>query len=203
MQYHIEYLCKKASNKLSALIRLARLMPFDKKKILMYSFVQSQFSFSPILWMFTTRKLNNKINSIHKRALQTVFLDYDSTFEELLLKGNTVTIHRRNIQHTAIEMFKIIKKIGPKFMGDLVTFNHSARNDRTFHRPNVNTVQYGENSFRYLGPIVWDQMLPTKFKDISKLKKFKEEIRKWIPNNCPCSLCKEYVGGVGYVTTFE
>ena len=62
---------------------------------------------------------------------------------------------------------------------------------------------YGKESIRYFGPIVWDDMLPAKYKSIKKLKKFKEEIKSWVPKNCPCFLCKEYVGGVGYVTTYE
>ena len=46
-------------------------------------------------------------------------------------------------------------------------------------------------------------MLPDKFKRIEKLEKFKTEIKKWIPDKCLCLLCREYVGGVGFVTTFE
>ena len=85
-QANIEKINKKASPKLSALIRLARIMPFEKKKILMSSFIRVQFSFCPLLWMFCTRKLNDKMNSLHKRGLQAVYLDYDSTFAELLEK---------------------------------------------------------------------------------------------------------------------
>ena len=82
-------------------------------------------------------------------------------------------------------------------MRDLFVFDFNTRNDRTFHRPNVNTVCNGENSLRYFGPIVWDEMLPRRFKLI-ETEKFKAEIKGWIPINCPCSLCKEYVGGSGF-----
>ena len=88
-------------------------------------------------------------------------------------------------------------------MRDLFVFNCDTRSSRTFCRPNVNTVYNGENLVRYLGPIVWDEMLPKRFKSIQKLENFKREIKKWTPINCPCALCKEYIGGVGVVTTFE
>ena len=88
-------------------------------------------------------------------------------------------------------------------MRDLFVFDFDTRSDRTFLRPNVNTVYNGENSLRYFGPIVWDEMLPRKFKSIGTLEEFKTEIGGWVPINCPCSLCKTYVGGVGFVTTFE
>ena len=75
----------------------------------MNSFIQSQYSHCVEVWMFTSRKLNDKMNSIHKRALQAVYLDYSSTFAELLEKDKSVTIHQRNIQLVAIEMFKASK----------------------------------------------------------------------------------------------
>ena len=200
---HVNNICKTASGKLTALARMARIMPLNKKKLLMSSFVQSQFSYCPLLWMFCSRGLNDKINSIHKRALRMVYLDFTSSFAELLKRDGSVTIHQRNIQLVAIEMFKVVKKLGPDIVWDLFVFDYDTRSDRTFRRPNVNTVYNGENSVRYFGPIVWDEMLPRRFKSIATLEKFKDDIKKWIPINCPCSLCREYVGGVGYVTTFE
>ena len=202
---HILDICKKASGKLSALTRFARVMSFFKKKILMNAFIQAQFSFCPLLWMFSSRSLNKKINSIHKRALQNVYLDYTSTFEQLLKKDNSVSIHHRTIQLLAIEMFKIINKCGPELVRDLFKLdnNTNTRSNRAFFRPNVQTEEYGKESIRYFGPVVWDDMLPAKYKSIKKLKKFKEEIKSWTPTNCPCKLCKEYIGGVGYINTFE
>ena len=201
---HTGDICKKAASKLTALARLAKIVPFDKKRLMMNSFIQSQFSYCPLVWMFCTRELNNRINSIHRRALRVIYLDYSSTFSELLERDKSVTVHQRNIQFLAVEMFKVIKKIGPAaMMGDLFVFNCDTRSSRTFCRPNVNTVYYGENSVRYLGPIVWDEMLPERFKSIQELGDFKSKIKGWAPTNCPCSLCKEYIAGVGLVTTFE
>ena len=200
---HVNEICKKASGKLTALARMARIMPLYKKKILMNSFVQSQFSYCPMLWMFCSRNLNDKINRIHKRALRMVYLDFTGSFAELLKRDGSVTIHQRNIQLVAITMFGVVRKLGPDIVRDLFVLDLDTRNDRTFLRPNVNTVYNGENSIRYFGPIVWDEMLPRKFKSIKTLEKFKDDIREWVPTNCPCSLCREYVGGVGYVTTFE
>ena len=108
-------ICKKASGKLTALARMASssIMSFDKKKLLMNLFIQSQFSYCPLLWMFCSREMNDKINSIHKRALRMVYLDFSSSFAELLEKDGSVTIHQRNIQLVAIEMFKVVRRLGP------------------------------------------------------------------------------------------
>ena len=41
------------------------------------------------------------------RALRLVYGDYTIYFEELLIKDKSVSIHHRNIQQVAIEIFKV------------------------------------------------------------------------------------------------
>ena len=80
-------------------------------------------------------------------------------------------------------MFKVVNKCGPELIRDLfkLTEDSRSRSKRAFFRPNVNHEQYGKESIRYFGTIVWDDMLPEKYKSIKKLKKFKEEIRNGPP----------------------
>ena len=73
---HLNDICKKAGAKVTALTRLAKIMPFKKKRTLMNAFIESQFSYCPLVWMFCSRTINNKINHIHERALRLVYLDY-------------------------------------------------------------------------------------------------------------------------------
>ena len=95
---HINSSCKKASQKLNALARVAPYMNIQKRRTIVKSFVTSQFSYCPLIWMFHSRRLNNKINSIHERALRITYQDNTSTFQELLNKDNSVSIHLRNLQ---------------------------------------------------------------------------------------------------------
>ena len=104
---HLLVVCKKASQKVSALARVARILPFPKRRLILNTFIESQFSYSPLVWMFCSRKLNRKINHIHERAIRLVYNDYESTFEELLQKDKTLKFHHRNIHHLAIEMYKV------------------------------------------------------------------------------------------------
>ena len=201
-EIHLSNICKKAGAKVTALGRLARIVPFKKKRITMNSFIESQFSYCPLVSMFCSRKMNNKINRLHERALRMVYLDYDSEFSDLLKKDASVTIHHRNIQLLAVEMFKVVKNIGPSIMKSLFEFKEHARNTRSeecFVKKKANKVYMGDGSVRHFGPIVWDDMLPKELRSIENLEKFKDEVKKWVPHNCNCRLCKEYVAGVGFI----
>ena len=66
--------------------------------------------------MFHSRKLNNRINHIHEKALRLVYKDYTSSFDELLLKDNCFRIHHRNPQKLAIEIFKVKLSLAPEIM---------------------------------------------------------------------------------------
>ena len=104
---HVTMLCRKASQKLTAISRLSNLMSQEKRIVLVRTFFESQFNYCPLIWMFCSRNLNHKINRLHERALRIAYKDYESSFYELLEKDGTVTIHQRNLRALAIEMYKI------------------------------------------------------------------------------------------------
>ena len=81
-------------------------MPLEKLRTLMKTFIESQFNYCPLIWMLHSRTLNNKINRIHERAMRIVYSDYNSSFNELLDKDGSFTIHQGNVQSLTIEIFK-------------------------------------------------------------------------------------------------
>ena len=116
---HITKLCKKGNQKLHALARISKFLSKDKLRILMTTFITSQFNYCPLTWMFHNRTLNNKINRLHERSLRLVYEDEALSFQELLDLDNSMTIHHRNIQKLATEMFKIKNKLSPTPMIDI------------------------------------------------------------------------------------
>ena len=146
-------------------------------------------------------KMNNRINHIHERALRLVYNDYSITFENLLEKDGSLSIHHRNIHRLAIEMFKVYKGTSPKiFMDNFITKeNMSLRSNSVFYRPNINSVLKGENSLRNFGPIVWNELLPNFIKNVDTIEEFKLLVKQWKPLNCPCRLCKSFLPDIGFV----
>ena len=67
-----------------------------------------------------------------------------------------------------------------------------------FKRENVKTTHYGIQSVRYLGPKMWN-MVPDNIKNCNSLNKFKNSIKLWKPNECPCRLCKNWITQVGFM----
>ena len=132
-----------------------------------------------------------------------VYEDGITSFEDLLIKDESVSIHHRNIQEIATVMFKVKNNICPEFVKSLFCqITPRSRSNATFHRPNVNAVCIGEQSLRWFTPIVWDTMVPNDLKTITVLADFKEQITKWVPKNCMYRLCKDYVPELGVVTVF-
>ena len=62
-------------------------MSLYQRRMIMKSFIMSQFGHCPLIWMNHNRSLNNNINRIHERALKIVYRDKKSTFKELLEKN--------------------------------------------------------------------------------------------------------------------
>ena len=153
-------LCKKGSQKLHALARIAHYMDIPKRGTIMKAFINSQFGYCPLVWMGHSRHLNNRINKIQERALRIVYQDSLSTFQELLKKDGSVTIHERNIQNLAIEMYKVINGISPKIMDDIFQLKENSRycSKFPFKSRNVKTVMYGTETLTYLGPKIWSMV---------------------------------------------
>ena len=68
---HISKLGKKVSLKLHALARVSNYMSSDKLRMIMKAFIESQFGYCPLIWMFHSRTLNNRMNRLHERALRS------------------------------------------------------------------------------------------------------------------------------------
>ena len=65
-------------------------------------------------------------------------------------------------------------------------------------RVNVKTTNFGVESITNIGAKIWD-IIPKEIKESKSLAIFKSKIKKWVPENCPCRICKTYLSGIGYI----
>ena len=177
---HVTSLCKKANSKISALGRVAPYMSINKARMIMKAFVSSQFSYCPLVWMNHSRILNSRINRLHERSLRIVYKDKKSNFQELLNKDKSVTIHHRNIQYLAIELYKVKNGLAPPIMNLIfptIQSVYNLRSNNLFKGCNVRTVNYGTESLRSLGPKIW-KLIPDDIRCLTSLQEFKNKIKK-------------------------
>ena len=197
---HLSAICNKLSRKINTLRRIANYIPLEKRRIVMKTFVESQFNYCPLIWMFHSRTINNKINRLHERALRIVYSDFKSTFEGLLRKDNSFSIHERNIQSLAIEIYKFLNGLSPSFLNNVfhknISNSYDLRNHKELYSRNPKTVRYGTETVSYIAPKIWSKV-PETIKMSSSLESFKTKIRKWKPE-CDCRLCTTYFCYAGF-----
>ena len=85
-QKHISLLVKKASNQLNAISRMQKSMGFKEKKILLNSFVYSNFNDCPLVWLLSSVKKDEKIHEQVLRILYKTFPVIMSDYEIMNLK---------------------------------------------------------------------------------------------------------------------
>ena len=198
---HISERCKNASRKIHALLRVASHMNILKRRILMNAFFKSQFSYCPLVWMCHNRANNGKINRLHERCLRVIYSEKQSSFKTLLEKDGSVSVHNRNLQILATEMYKIKNDLSSLIVTELFQQrneqHYDLRKNSQFTIPTIRTVYHGSESISFLGPKIWNILLD-RLKNVNSIEAFKMKIKKWKPENCPFRLCEVYVQNVGF-----
>ena len=128
LETHVEEICKKVNQTVCAFGRLRPYLGEQKSKLLSNSVAMSNFSYCPLIWLFCSKAANNEINRTYKRALRTLYRDYESTFEKLLDRGDTKTTHKKNLQNLMMEIYKSMNHLNPEYVWDFfikkdVTYN--------------------------------------------------------------------------------
>ena len=199
---YVTEICAKANRKLSVLLRLSKLLCLDKRRALFKSFIKAQFKYCPLIWMFCSRSSNKKINRLHERALRLVYDDYSSSFETLLERDSSFTIHHQNIQSMLIEIYKSLNKASTKnFFNSLFKFKFR-QSQISLELKMPFSVCHGKNSIRYFWPQIWNSV-PFEIKNAATPEDFSRKIKCWKPEECPCRLCMHYEREVGFVKVTE
>ena len=104
--------------------------------------------------MFTCRYLNNALNCIHERALRLIYNDYELPFDRILDDNKQKSIHQKNIESLATEIYKFQEGLTPPIMGDLFVTrenNYYLRNFQEFGSSLRRTVKFGTETISYRG----------------------------------------------------
>ncbi len=112
------------------------------------------------------------MENVQKRLLRNVYEDYESLYDELLLKSKLATLEVQIYRFIATEVYKAVNK-------ELV---YNLRDPIRTKVPKCSSVTYGLKSLSFLGNKIWNS-LPINIKMSEKLCSFKKKIAKWQPVN--------------------
>ena len=119
----------------------------------MKSFIESQFGYCPLTWMFCGRKTNTRINHGHERALRVVYRNNSLCFDQLLQIDKSYNIHHKNIQTLAIELYKVKSYLSNQMMKKIIekrqNLDFSLRFQTNFALHGVSTTYFGLHFLRY------------------------------------------------------
>ena len=123
-------------------------------------------------------------NTYKKELLEFVHNDNESTFEDLLKKDNSLSIHHKNSRLLGIELYKVKNNLPTHLMSeifDLANIDYYLRSQTDFKQGPVNKVNYGLKSLRYLAPKIWN-IIPLEIRNSSSPAELITNIKSWIPD---------------------
>ena len=106
---------------INVLLRLSNVFNQETKILIYKSFIYSNFNYCPLVWHFCSKASTDKLEKLQYRAVSLVFNDFTSSYDDLLTKANMLTLHINRIRTMALEAFKILYKMSPKYLHDLIS----------------------------------------------------------------------------------
>ena len=119
-------------------------------------FIGSQFNYTPLIWLFCRKTFYSKIEKIHHRTLKVIY-GIDDSYNNLLLRSNSVSIPQKHLRFLVTEIFKSISQINPEFMWSFFKrkrLPHNLRKGPILNLPRLQSTYYGTNAVHFRGTLV-------------------------------------------------
>ena len=178
---HITNICSRASGQINALKRLSCFLNESRRLNIYISFVNSNFNYCPLSWIFCGKNNAEKLEKLQKRALRFVYNDYTSDYDFLLSKSNLLSLSMTRLKLLCIEVYKCMTGQNPEYLNNMFHIKmipYGLRDSSRSLQHRWGTKSYGFKSFQYYGSKVWNS-IPPDIKKSSSLDEFKSKIHKW------------------------
>ena len=155
------------------------------------AFIDSQFNYAPLIWMFCRKGLYLKMQKIHHKALQVIYQS-KKTYEELLEPSETVSTHQRHLRFLVNEVYKSTSYLNPEFICCFFTHKESPYNLRkgqVLSLPPARSRYYGNNSVHFHESLIWNN-LHSYIKSSRSNCEFKNSIKNFRDIDCRCLICR-------------
>ena len=178
---HVSNICSKASAQINVLKRLSRYLNQNNRTKIYQSFITAKFTYCPAAWIFCGKQNSNKLERLQERALRFVFKDSKSSYDELLRRGNFLSLAALRLKFLAIEVYKSVNGLNPQYLNELFCLkdtNYNFRDSLKLKQDRFDTMKSGYKSFKYYGSKLWNA-IPIEIKSAKSLNIFKRKITEW------------------------
>ena len=154
------------------------------------AFIDGQFIYRPLIWMFCRKGLYLKTKMIHHKSVK-VNHQPNKIYEERLELSKSVTIHQQHLRFLAAEIYKITSFLNPKFMSSLFTHKeipYNLRKGQVLSLPLTKSTYYGTHSVHFRGCLIWNN-LPNCIKSSRSFCEFNNNIKNFRDIDCGCLIC--------------
>ena len=95
--------------------------------------------------------MNSFYNAQFNYCLRLIYNDKNSSYKELLTKDGSASIHPRNIQALATELYKFKNGLSPKVFTEILAreSHYNLRRCSDFRIPSIHTVYHGSESISF------------------------------------------------------
>ena len=183
---HIDEICSQTSKQINALRRIRHYLTKESKMTIYNSYINSNFNYCSVVWMFSKKCNSDKLERTNKRALRFSTNKESSSYETICEEEKQLNVYRKCVKSTAIMMYKVRKGTAPSYVNELFNLQQSQyemRDNDKFVLPNYNTISYGKSSLKYFGAKLWNS-IPVDIKSSPSLSTFKTSVNKWLLT-CP------------------
>ena len=156
------------------------------------AFIDCQFNYAPLMWMFCRKGLYLKMQKIHKTL---VIYQSNKTYEKLLKLSETVSLHQRHLRFLVTEVYKSTSYLNPEFMCSFFTHKeipYKLRKGQVHSLPPARSTYYGTNSVQFRGSLIWNN-LPSYLKSSWSIFEFKNNIKNFRNIDLGCLICRTWI----------
>ena len=181
---HINYIHKKASNKLGILYRAKDYLDRQTKILLYKSLILPHLDFCDIVYMSTTEYNLNKLQLIQNTACRTILgADKDTSIKDMHKQLELLTLKQRRFIHQAVDCHNNIYNEEAGLHSMYQTVDDRVRATRSIGTnymkvPNIRSCT-GRKAYSYSGPSFWNK-LDSDTRQLEDKTAFKRHISKEI-----------------------
>jgi len=175
---HIDYVCKKITQRLGILRRIKHYLTLEARLACYNCLIQSLMEYCCVVWGNASKDKIDRIHRLQKRAARLI-LDRGSKEPSLplFMELGWLPIHERIKYFRAITVFKALNDLAPEYIKDLIKPFHKIHNKNTrgasnnLQLPLINSKS-GQRRFAFMASQEWNDLENT-IKSEKSLSAFK------------------------------